>query len=158
MKENLISYLFFLKKKYTLKTLHDPLFHLCRFLNINDLVKWEKLFFFNNYEVYDNDFDEIKKTLIFHNYIDSNGEITYKGLSYLEKNENTYFYKSILEFNLHYNGESSMEKSCFTETPFHNVSCAYCTEPICVENKIKLIDLLPNKLKYIKNPYKSWSL
>lgn len=157
---NIVSYLYFLDKYMGVNnSFYSALFHFYRYVSLNSNLSWKKLFWFFDDTDYpmDTKFDEAIRTLLHHQYIDSNFKVTQEGNSFLqvqlaEINE----YKTVLDdFNRIYKNETYKEKSCYIKNHAFPVACHLCTNKVCQPTKINKQDLLDAiNFKGFRNPYK----
>lgn len=127
--KNLLSFLSLLESDNDINDrFYDKLFHFNRLNNVFLEEKMSKDFIFSNYEVIDNDLDDILKTLKFYDFIDDNNNITPEGKRFLkeEKSRNEWFCKSTKVFEQNYNGETAFQKSCVNGFEENSVNCFYC--------------------------------
>lgn len=139
---------------------HHVLFHLYRYLSINNLIYWERLFSFRNNIFKDDDFEKNFRLLLHHHFVDlKTKNITNEGLNWIRKKDEELLdiKKYLNDFFSIYKGEYSFENSCFENISNFTFGCHLCKHRKCLSRTNFFQDLFSSTLFQKKNPYKSFS-
>ena len=170
MSHNLTSFIYLktLKKiENTGYELAHTLFHLQRFLFLNEDIKWERVFHLKNKGTAFEDWGGSLtiRLLGHHNFLQPTDSkcgylLNAKGLEYLQhlETELSDLNQVIETFFESYKGETVYTNSCMAKTGRKFVACHLCDKPICIQEDASLASSLKTASKLLfKSPYRSYS-
>lgn len=146
------------RTQHTSYDFHHTLFHFHRFLRIQSTYNWERLFVFTKKGVRDDNFNQIIRLLLHHDFITFETlELTEQGEKWLaDKQQHYENERNMLDtFFSQYKGENAYQNSCFENVEYFTVSCHLCEKLSCTK-KETLLDIFKPSF-HLKNPYKSFS-
>ncbi|PGK52547.1 hypothetical protein CN918_32700 [Priestia megaterium] len=169
MERNLTTFFYLktLKKiEHTNFELSHTLFHLQRFLFLEENIKWPRLFLLQNSGTHFVDWSGglSVKLLVHHDLIQMNQNsnkpfLNEKGNTYLQSLEQELFdINSIVEsFFSQYNGETVYTNSCMAKSERRFIACHLCENPTCIQEESLFAGLKSASNSLFKNPYRSYS-
>lgn len=153
-------YLFFLKECNGINhSFYEKTFQFHRFLTLEKKMKWERLFWseLTGDIAKDVELENVLRTLIHHELIDSGHKVNEAGLLHLNetKEQNNQMTSLLNDFLENYNKGRFEREDCFLEGYSFPVACHLCQERVCINNAMTMKDFgrLFN-FKGVKNPHK----
>lgn len=146
-------------KRNDYKLVH-ALFHLHRYLAINNILNWERLFVFTKDSVLDDGEKKVMRNLMHHDMIDfKTHALTDKGLDFLllKAKENPELNHHVDAFFEEYNGEFAYQNSCFYQAKNLILSCHLCQHHACLGKNNEVVTTKSPKTFLFKKPTRSFS-